>query len=177
MTAIAGVVGNPKPQSRTLTVARQALTTLEKALVSHGHGVEDQGIVDLAELGAELITGGPGVDAAIATVVGADVLVVASPTYKATYTGLLKLFLDRLPPRALAGHTALPLMVTGSPVHALAVEVHLRPLLVELGATVPTPGLALTEADLADPAPRLHAWLDQAAFPLVFRSQPVEASA
>ncbi len=139
MTAIAGVVGNPKPQSRTLTVARQALTTLEKALVSHGHGVEDQGIVDLAELGAELITGGPGVDAAIATVVGADVLVVASPTYKATYTGLLKLFLDRLPPRALDGHTALPLMVTGSPVHALAVEVHLRPLLVELGATVPTP--------------------------------------
>jgi FMN reductase len=36
----------------------------------------------------------------------------------------------------------------GSPRHALAVEVHLRPLLVELGATVPTPGLAVVESDL-----------------------------
>jgi FMN reductase len=44
--------------------------------------------------------------------------------------------------------TALPLLVMGSPRHALAVEVHLRPLLVELGATVPTPGLAVVESDL-----------------------------
>lgn len=44
--------------------------------------------------------------------------------------------------------TALPLLVMGSPRHALAVDVHLRPLLVELGANVPTPGLAVVEADI-----------------------------
>jgi FMN reductase len=124
---------------------------------------ENHGIVDLAELGPELFTGSPRVDDALATVVGADLLIVASPTYKATYTGLLKVFLDRLPARALAGRAALPLMVTGSAAHALAVEVHLRPLLVELGATVPTPGLALTEAELADAGPRLEDWIELAA--------------
>jgi len=62
-----------------------------------------------------VITGGERIDAALATVVGADLLIVASPTYKASYTGLLKAFVDRLPPRALLGRAALPLMVTGSP--------------------------------------------------------------
>ena len=81
---------------------------------------------------------------------GADLVVVTSPTFKGSYTGLLKVFLDRLPHRALAGTIALPLLVMGAPRHALAVEVHLRPLLVELGATVPTPGLAVLESQLDD---------------------------
>jgi FMN reductase len=70
---------------------------------------------------------------------GADLL-VASPTYKGTYTGLLKVFLDQMPHQALAGTAAFPLLVMRLPQHALAVEVHLRPLLVELGANLPTPG-------------------------------------
>ena len=52
---------------------------------------------------------------------------------------------------------ALPLLVMGSPRHALAVELHLRPLLVELGAVVPTPGLAVLESEL----PRLDEVLDE----------------
>ena len=73
---------------------------------------------------------------------------VASPTYKGTYTGLLKVFLDRLDYQALSGVTALPLLVMRVPQHALAVDVHLRPLLTELGAAVPGPGLAFLESDL-----------------------------
>jgi len=88
------------------------------------------------------------VEDAVEQVTTADVLVVASPTYKGTYTGLLKVFLDRLPHQGLAGTVAFPLLVMRLPQHALAVEVHLRPLLVELGATVPTPGLAVLEPDL-----------------------------
>ena len=34
--------------------------------------------------------------------------------------------------------------------HALAVEVHLRPVLVELGASLPTRGLYVTEAELPE---------------------------
>jgi FMN reductase len=70
------------------------------------------------------------VEVALELVRDADYLVVASPTYKATYTGLLKAFLDRLPPAALTGTVALPILVMGDAKHALAVEVHLRPLLV-----------------------------------------------
>jgi FMN reductase len=66
---------------------------------------------------------------------------VASPTYKATYPGLLKSFLDWFSTTGLAGVTVVPVMVGAAAQHALAVKTHLRPLLVELGATVPTRGL------------------------------------
>ncbi|GAA2374487.1 hypothetical protein GCM10010404_32520 [Nonomuraea africana] len=64
---------------------------------------------------------------------------------------------------ARAGTTALPLLVMGDPAHSLAVEVHLRPLLVELGATVPTPGLALLESEIPHREERLGAWADRVA--------------
>src|SRR5687768_2988829 len=52
----------------------------------------------------------------------ADIVIVASPTYKASYTGLLKAFLDRYPGRGLAGVNAIPLMTAGDPAHGLSVE-------------------------------------------------------
>jgi FMN reductase len=44
----------------------------------------------------------------------------------------------------------LPVMVGAAAHHALAVENHLRPLLVELGSSVPTKGLYVTESQLDD---------------------------
>ncbi len=99
-------------------------------------------------------------------------LVLASPTYKATYTGLLKVFLDRLGHRALAGKYAIPLLVMGGAQHALAVEIHFRPLLVELGAIVPTPGLAVLEsqiAELRDLDAVLKPWAEQVSAQLPLR--------
>ena len=95
---------------------------------------------------------------ALATVAESDVLVVASPTYKATYTGLLKLFLDGYGPSPLAGVEAVPLMVGAAPHHALAVDVHLTPLLLELGASVPRRGLYVLESELTDFAGRAREW-------------------
>ena len=83
---------------------------------------------------------------------------VASPTYKATYTGLLKLFLDGYGPSPLAGVEAVPLMVGAAPHHALAVDVHLTPLLLELGAPVPRRGLYVLESELAGFAGRAREW-------------------
>ena len=75
-------------------------------------------------------------------------LVVASPTYKATYSGLLKAFLDRLATGSLAGKTAVPVLLGGAPNHQLAVDVHFTPLLLELGAAVPVRGLFVLESDV-----------------------------
>ncbi|GAA3983506.1 NADPH-dependent oxidoreductase [Thermobifida alba] len=142
------LVGNPRPGSRTATAALAAARHVASALGLPG----DPDLVDLAALAPSLLLPGPPpeVAEALERVTGAELLVVASPTYKATYTGLLKVFLDLLPGGALSGVTALPLLVMGSPAHTLAVEVHLRPLLVELGAHVPSPGLAV----LQDTVPR-----------------------
>jgi len=51
-------------------------------------------------------------------------------------------------------------------------------LLAELGATVPTPGLTLTESEFADAGPRIEDWIEQAALGLrwAFTPYPVEAS-
>src|SRR5690606_19753422 len=153
--SIVTLIGNPKAGSRTHTVAVKAAEAVGRAA-----GREEAAeVVDLSALGSALLAPGASaaVELALETVTAADVLVVASPTYKGTYTGLLKSFLDRLPGGALQKTVALPLLVMGSPRHALAVELHLRPLLVELGAVVPTPGLAVLESEL----PRLDEVLDE----------------
>jgi FMN reductase len=128
------VVGNPQPGSRTLHAARHVARELT--------GRDADLTVDLAELGVRLLDGDDEeVRRLVAEVGDADLVVVASPTYKATYTGLLKLFLDRFAGGTGLTGAAVPLMLGGGPTHALAPELFLRPLLTELGAVVPVRGL------------------------------------
>jgi FMN reductase len=145
------VVGNPRPGSRTLAAA----TTLARRLVD----AEPGPVVDLATLGPALLDPQDASLAALVDEIGAaDLVVVASPTYKATYTGLLKLFLDRFAGGVGIRGVAVPLMLGAAPHHALAPELHLRPLLVELGASVPTPALYVLDREHDRPEP-YDAWL------------------
>jgi FMN reductase len=82
----------------------------------------------------------------------ADLLVVATPTYKGSYTGILKVLLDQLPANALAGKRAVPVVTAGIAPQAAAAESLLRQLLVELGADVVDPGLPVVEAQLPESA-------------------------
>ncbi|MFC4005924.1 NADPH-dependent FMN reductase [Nonomuraea purpurea] len=159
--SIVVVVGNPRPGSRTLSVAVEAAQAIGRRVGA----ARAYDVVDLSGFGPQLLAAGtaPEVAAALERVRDASVLVVASPTYKGTYTGLLKAFADRFPPDALAGKVALPVLVMGDPKHSLAVEVHLRPLLVELGAIVPTPGLAVLESQLPELDAYLTPWADRVA--------------
>jgi FMN reductase len=77
-----------------------------------------------------------------------NILIVASPTYKATYTGLLKAFFDRYDNNGLLDVIGVPVMVGAAAVHAMAPELYLRPLLVELGATVPSRALFVLESQI-----------------------------
>ncbi len=89
----------------------------------------------------------------------ADVLLLATPTYKASFTGLLKLFLDTFPAGSLSGTVVVPLTVAGGPVHRHLADLQLRPVLGELGAVLPAPSLLLEEPDLADLAGVVDAYL------------------
>jgi FMN reductase len=145
MTAsVLGICGNPRPASRTLAVVEASVSALAEAW-----DAGNAGSIDLIELKDELFTfGAPRVTQALEQVMQADVLVVGSPVYKASYTGVLKAFCDHIAAAQLAGKLAIPLMVGGSLQHFLALDTHLRPLLVELGATCTTPGLYVVESEL-----------------------------
>jgi len=84
-------------------------------------------------------------------------VVVASPTYKATYTGLLKIFLDRFAGGTGLSGLAVPLMLGAGPAHALAPELTLRPVLAEIGGTT-LRGHYVRDSDHDDPA-AYAAWL------------------
>lgn len=129
------LVGNPKAGSRTMA-ASQALAT---QLAGPTDTVE---VIDLADhADALFVWPSERMDDLIQTAANSDILIVGSPTYKATYTGLLKSFLDRYSAGGLGGVRAVPLMTGADRGHAMAPDVNLRPLLVELGASVPTASL------------------------------------
>ena len=139
------VVGNPKAGSRTLASAQRVVRELT--------GAEPDLVVDLAELGPALLHwSSDEVTALVEQLGAADLVVVASPTYKGTFTGLLKLFLDRFAAGTGLRGVAVPLMLGAGPIHALAPEISLRPVLTELGATVPGRGLFVVDSAHDDPA-------------------------
>ena len=150
MTTVA-VVGNPRLGSRT----RQAA----ELVVSQLTGAAPDAVIELAELGPALLGwNDPAVAAAKEQVLGADLLLVASPVFKASFTGLLKLFLDQFDAGELGGLPTVALMLGGSPAHTLAGEVHLKPVLNEIGASCPTPALYILDSTW-DSSPALTAWL------------------
>ena len=140
---MAVVAGNPKPDSRTLDAAGLVARRLT--------GADPDVVIDVVKLGAGLLgLGDPGVATAVKRVQECDLLVVASPTFKASYTGVLKCFLDQFPSGGLAGVTAFPVMLGAGPGHAMAPEVMLRPVLSELGASCPARGLYLLDSGYTD---------------------------
>src|ERR1700733_13655992 len=160
MSSVGLVVGHPKARSRTLTLAEAIAAAAAGAAGLDG---ADRLTVELADLGPELFDwSSTRVKEAVEGIRSCSLVIVASPTYKASYTGLLKSFLDWFSTTDLLGVTVVPVMTGAGAHHALAVEVHLRPLLVELGATLPTRGLYVTEGELAEADVTISTWLGAA---------------
>lgn len=104
--------------------------------------------IELADLSSGVLISDDAATVEAERIVSASRLVVfASPTYKASYTGLMKAFLDRFAGGdGLDGVIAIPLMLGGDRTHALAAEWAFRPLLTELGASTIVPGLHLVDS-------------------------------
>ena len=157
MIRVRVVVGNPKPQSRTAHIA----TRLAEILLAEG--TFELTVIDLADHAHQIFDWpSPEMSMLNDDVAGSDLLIAASPTYKATYTGLFKAFFDRYPNLGLRGVVAIPLMTGDDTRHALAPEVSLRPLLVELGAIVPTQGLYFVMTQMANLDEVLTEWAQEA---------------
>ncbi|MES2169537.1 MAG: FMN reductase [Actinomycetota bacterium] len=98
---------------------------------------------------------------AIAAVEAADLLVVASPVYRASYTGLFKHLFDLVPQGALAGTPVIVAASGGSDLHSLVIEHELKPLFAFFDAATVPLGVYAKDADYSDYAVTGEVLLDR----------------
>jgi FMN reductase len=129
--SVVAVNGSPSPTSSTSALAHAAIELA-------GGGV----VVNVGDLDADaLLLRGEheSLRAALETITNATTLVLATPVYRATYSGLLKLVLDQLPPNALRGTAVVLAATAASELHFLALDTGGRSVVASLGGwTVPT---------------------------------------
>lgn len=82
------------------------------------------------------------------TVARADGVVVASPIYKAAFSGALKVILDLLPEAAFEGKAVLPIVTAGGPAHFLSIDYALKPVLAALKPRHIGNGFYATDSEL-----------------------------
>lgn len=147
--AVIGVVGSPHTRSRSRTLLNHAVTTAR----ARSAGVD---LVELRQLPAAALLGRrqhPDVERALTQLRESRVVLAATPTYRASYSGLLKLFFDLLPDNALARHVGVPI-VTGTSLEDLRLAGQaLRTLFTSLGADVVATGAYAIDADFAGDQP------------------------
>ncbi len=142
------ISGSPRSPSKSKALAELLL----EALSARGCGTQ---LIDLSALDAEALLArreDAGVSDAIAAVGDAQIVIAATPTYRALYTGLLKCFFDLMPQAFLSGKVCLPVQTAGVPHHSLSLEYGLRPLFASLEG-VSTAGVYATDAEFVDGAP------------------------
>ncbi|OCT10633.1 FMN reductase (NADPH) [Paenibacillus pectinilyticus] len=131
MAKVVIISGSPTPTSRLHGIIEIAKDELKQAdLEVNWIKVRDIPAEDLlyAKFDSEAIVN------ANKLVAEADAVFVATPVYKASYTGVLKAFLDLLPQKGLERKVVLPLAVGGTIAHLLAIDYALKPVLSVLGA-------------------------------------------
>ncbi|MCJ0763147.1 NADPH-dependent FMN reductase [Variovorax terrae] len=160
------LAGSPSERSRSAAL----LDSVSQRLGRRGAQVERLLIRDLSPQALLLAdTAHRTIQQAVEQVARARAIVVATPVYKAAYSGVLKVFLDLLPQTALKGKTVLPLATGGSPHHMLALDYALRPVLQSLSARHILPGVYATDVQVTltpegahQLSPELAARLDEA---------------
>src|SRR4051812_49840758 len=137
MATVLSVSGSPPAPPRT----NRLLRPLDRRLTAQGHEVIP---LDVRTVPAEALLGADFKHPAIVEVTElferADGIVVGTPVYKASYSGVLKALLDLLPQYALLGKTVLPLATGGSTPPGLARDLPLGPALRPLGPRRRRPG-------------------------------------
>lgn len=139
------LAGSPSTPSRSTRLLHHA----GERLAARGNSTVRLHVPDLpAEALLRADFSHPGIRRAQETVAAAEAIVVATPVYKAAYSGILKAFLDLLPQDGLAGKLVLPLATGGSQSHMLALDYALRPVLTALAARHVLPSVYATDAQV-----------------------------
>ena len=147
LRSIVGLAGNLTSPSRTRVLVEAVLEAVQRRFDA------STSLVDLSVVGPVLLSAATrgalarAGEVLLSRIEAADLLVVGTPVYRASYTGALKHVFDLLHKDSLAGKPAVLAATGGSALHGLVTEHQLRPLLAFFGThTVPT-SLYATEAD------------------------------
>lgn len=131
MATILAIAGSPTYPSRTYNLLEYSAQQLQQ------YGVQTE-ILSVRDLPTDVLAYGqydsPALEKPKQLLESADGVIIATPIYKAAYTGVLKAFLDLLPQKALVRKVVLPLATGGTIAHLLAIDYALKPVLSELGA-------------------------------------------
>jgi FMN reductase len=148
--SVVGVSGSPTRPSRTSALVELVTQAFAESLGGTATLLELAPL--LGELGAGPFRGdiGPNARTAVELVEAADVIVVGSPAYRATYTGLFKLFFDHVGQYALEDKPIILTATGGSDRHALLVEHQMRPLFGFFQALTLPLGIFASEGDFTD---------------------------
>lgn len=180
MTFVLVASGSPAPVSKTGRLAEHVCAALDTLGMRTRH-IRVRELPPHALLAGD--AGDPAIERAVRLVEEADGVVFVTPTYKASYSGLMKAFLDVLPQFALTGKAALPLAVGGSAAHVMMLDYAFRPVLQSMGVRHCVQGHFLVESALDVASPdfivddRSRVMLDQAIAALAqsLSSRPPEA--
>ncbi len=153
-----GISGSPRSPSRSKTLAELLL----KGLAERGY---ETSLIDLAVLPADALLAraeSAHVDDAIAEAGEARIVIAATPTYRALYTGLLKAFFDLMPQGHLRGKVCIGLQTGTAREHYLSPDYGLRPLFASLEG-IPVAGIYATDDEFVDGAPsaRVLEWVSE----------------
>jgi FMN reductase len=151
MSKLIAVLGSVTPPGRLLK-ALNAMTIAAKVVEPE----LEIDLVNLADVHIAFADGrapdsyGDDTASVVKRIVAADIVVLASPVYRASFTGALKNLLDHLPVEALMGKPCGIIAMGATAHHYLGVEWHLRDVLTWFGAIVAPTGVYLSSADFVD---------------------------
>ncbi|WAC57999.1 CE1759 family FMN reductase [Gordonia sp. SL306] len=152
MRVVAVNAGLGDPSSTRLLVDRLVDAVTERAVLDVDGAAVDVEVIDLRDLAVDvarsLTTGFPvgGVRAAVDAVHSADGLIVATPVFNASYSGLFKSFFDLVEVDRMQGVPVVIAATGGSPRHSMVLDHAMRPLFAYLRAVVlPTAVYAAAE--------------------------------
>jgi FMN reductase len=150
MTSAVGISGSPSRESKSRRLLAHALARCADA------GLATR-LIDLCELPAEDLLGrakSASIIDALTSVADARIVIIGTPVYRASYSGMLKVFFDLFSMEALEGKIAIPIATAGGPAHQLVIDHALRPLLASVGAQVVPTGIYATDAQFGADGPQ-----------------------
>jgi len=154
MIRIVGISGNLSQPSRTRALVQEVLERARAGVAVRAD--TEVTLIDIASfapaLGStvsyddipEVVTN------AFRQLAAADLIVIGTPVFKASYTGLLKHFFDLVDPKSLAGKVGVLVATGGSDQHASVLEYQLRPLASFFGIVTAATAIYARDTDFVD---------------------------